>query len=373
MAGQLASRPLVVDMVCDVCRIEGFQVEHELDEEDAKGPGPGHVSVIATRTEGDDKKQVAFECSESDQQIDTREIEAFRSRLRALRITNGVYVSPKGFTGSAEFVARKLGIELWDLSKLKERFEKISVKEKSRIPSTLPVSRALPERILSSHLENGRVLKPMGWPRLEYRPYYFAEFSIQGKKKALSGGVLVFDGVDGRVCDASMYHGELQGIPSTGFFVECLEIEPSTGSLPELPQEMEMKNTVAVASAGVSEDIIKQKVPQVLREDAKVDPESVNVSGISMLHVPIVTVELGGGQIAYKKIVQATTGKVIWDEAGKCSFCDHPSIAVCENCLRTTCNDHKRVCATCKRRVCEECSRVKGVLNKTVLCSSCDK
>src|SRR5437899_2864327 len=244
MAGQLASRPLVVDMVCDVCRIEGFQVERELDEEDAKGPGPGHVSVIATRTEGDDKKQVAFECSESDQQIDTREIEAFRSRLRALRITNGVYVSPKGFTGSAEFVARKLGIELWDLSKLKERFEK---------------------------------------------------------------------------------------------------------------------------------NIVKQKVPQVLREDAKVDPESVNVSGISMLHVPIVTVELGGGQIAYKKIVQATTGKVIWDEAGKCSFCDHPSIAVCENCLRTTCNDHKRVCATCKRRVCEECSRVKGVLNKTVLCSSCDK
>src|SRR3989475_795929 len=266
MAGQLASRPLVVDMVCDVCRIEGFQVEREIDEEDAKGPG--HVSIIATRTEGDDKKQVAFECSESDQQIDAREIEAFRSRLRALRIT---------------------------------------------------------------------------------------------------------DGVDGRVCDASMYHGELQGIPSTGFFVECLDIEPSTGSLPELPQEMEMKNTVAVASAGVSEDIIKQKVPQVLREDAKVDPESVNVSGISMLHVPIVTVELGGGQIAYKKIVQATTGKVIWDEAGKCSFCDHPSIAVCENCLRTTCNDHKRVCATCKRRVCEECSRVKGVLNKTVLCSSCDK
>jgi len=170
-----------------------------------------------------------------------------------------------------------------------------------------------------------------------------------------------------------MYHGELQGIPSTGFFVECLEIEPSTGSLPELPQEMEMKNTVAVAAAGVSEDIIKQKVPQVLREDAKVDPESVNVSGISMLHVPIVTVELGGGQIAYKKIVQATTGKVIWDEAGKCSFCDHSSIAVCENCLRTTCHDHKRICATCKRRMCEECSRVKGVLNKTVLCSSCDK
>lgn len=371
MAGQLASRPLVVDMVCDVCRIEGFQVERELDEEDASRPG--HVSVIATRTEGDDKKQVAFECSESDHQIDTKEIEAFRSRLRALRITNGVFVCPKGFTGSAEFVARKLGIELWDLSKLRERFEKISVKEKSRIPSTLPVSRALPERILSSHLENGRVLKPMGWPRLEYRPYYFAEFSIEGKKKAESGGVLVFDGVDGRVCDASMYHGRLEGLPSTGFFVECLEIEPSTGSLPELPQEMEMKDTVAVATAGVNEEIIRKKVPEVLSEDAKVDPDSVSVSGINMLHVPIVTVELGGEQIAYRKIVQATTGKVIWDEAGKCRFCDQPSVAVCENCLRTTCHDHKRICGTCRRRVCEECSRVKGVLNKTVLCSTCDK
>src|SRR5438093_10634231 len=141
MAGQLASRPLVVDMVCDVCRIEGFQVERELDEEDAKGPGPGHVSVIATRTEGDDKKQVALECSESDQQIDTREIEAFRSRLRALRITKGVYVSPKRFTGNAEFVVRQPGLELWVVSKLHARYQKVHVKEKTRIRRTLPDTR----------------------------------------------------------------------------------------------------------------------------------------------------------------------------------------------------------------------------------------
>ncbi|HZD13153.1 MAG TPA: restriction endonuclease, partial [Candidatus Binatus sp.] len=311
MAAQPMNRPLVVDMVCDVCRIEGFQIERDSEDHDQLENKRGHVAVIATRQEGENRKQVAFECSETDQQIDTLDIERFRSRLRALGISNGVYVSPKGFTGSAEFIARKMGIELWDLSKLKERFEKIIVKEKTRVPSTLPVSRALPERILSSHLENGRILKPLGWPRLEYRPYYFAEFSIQGKKRNLSGGVLVFDGVDGRACDATMYHGTLEGMPMTGFFVDCLEIEPSTGSLPELPQDMEMKDTVTVAAAGVGEDVIRSNVPKVLREDSNVDPETVKVSGISLLHIPIVTVELGGEQIAYKKIVQATTGRVI--------------------------------------------------------------
>ncbi len=369
MAGQTENKPLIVDMVCDVCRIEGFQVDQETEE----NGDPSLVSILATKKDGADTRQVAFECSQADRQVNGREVEAFQSRLRALGVKNGVYVSPKGFTGDAEYIARKLGIELWDLVRLKERFEKITVKEKTRVEDTLPVSRSLPERILYSHMENGRVLKPMGWPRLEFRPYYFAEFSLLGKRRPVAAGVLVFDGVDGRVCDATVFHGELNGLATTGFFIDCLELQPSPGSLPELPEEIEMKDTVAVAAVGVTEEAIGKKVAEVLKEDANVDPDNVKVSKVDMLHVPIVTVELGGGKVVYKKIVQAATGRIIWDESAKCSFCDQSSQAVCEICLRTTCSDHKRICNSCKKRLCEECAIVRGHLNKTVICPTCNE
>src|SRR5881397_3569279 len=227
----------IIDMVCDVCRAEGFSVD--------KNPQPGldpklTVDIVASRTRGKKTQKLAFECWGGDVQINGKQVEAFVQRIHALGLGGGVYVSPKGFTGDAEFVARKLGVELWDIAKLREHLGKIRPPEVAKVPSTLPVSRVVASKILSNGLENGNALRIASLPKLEFRPYIFAKFKVgSGKKTAL--GVLVMDGVDGRVCDAGVLEGELGPLPSTGLFVDCLTLQPLTGSMPQLPPGLEMK------------------------------------------------------------------------------------------------------------------------------------
>src|SRR6266700_1478008 len=212
----------VVDMVCDVCRVEGFEVEKNAQTGDSSSY---FVDILASRKKGKKVQKVAFECWEGTSQVEGREVEKFAARLKSLGIQSGIYVSAKGFGGNAEFMARKLGVELWDLAKLKERVENIKTPERHKVPGTLPVARAAASRILAHGLENGGVLKLTSMPKLEFRPYFFADFTLNHGKKRKAKGVIVFDGVDGRECDAGLFEGVLKNLPGSGLFVDCLEIE----------------------------------------------------------------------------------------------------------------------------------------------------
>jgi hypothetical protein len=219
---------------------------------------------------------------------------------------------------------------------------------------------------LAHGLVNGTFLKLASMPKLEFRPYFFANFQIDDGREKLAQGVLVFDGVDGRVCDATLFAGHVDDLPSTGFFVDCLEIEPSTGSMPKLPPELEMKNTVTVAPAGVTEDIVRAKTKEIVRGH-----DEVTVTGVQLLHVPIVTVEMLAASKPYRKILQAATGKMIWDDTQKCSLCDHKPGAICEVCGGTVCSEHERICSSCRKHLCTDCVMTKGIVNKIPLCPTC--
>ncbi len=262
-------------------------------------------------------------------------------------------------------MARKLAVELWDLANLKERVQNIKAPERHKVPGTLPVARATASRLLAHGLLNGTFLKLATMPRLEFRPYFFSNFQVDNGKRRLATGVLVFDGVDGRICDAAVFDGQVHDLPSTGFFVDCLEIEPSTGSMPKLPPELEMKDQVTVAAAGVTEDMVRSKTREVIGGDG------LNVTSVQLLHIPIVTVELLAAGKSYRKILQAATGKMIWDETLKCSYCTGGSRAVCEVCGGTVCADHERTCSSCRKNLCTECVMTKGHVNKTPVCPTC--
>jgi Restriction endonuclease len=370
MAAQTSpdSSNFVVDMVCDVCRIEGFEVEKNVQVGESQH---GLVDIVASRKKGNKTQTVAFECWEGDRQINGREVEGFALRLKNIGLPSGIYVSPKGFTGDAEFMARKFGVELWDLAKLKERVEKIKPPERDKVPGTLPVSRAVASQILSHGLENDKALRLGSMPKLEFRPYFFANFSLIQSKKKVAQGVIVFDAVDGRECDAGLFEGQLQNLPGSGLFLDCLEIESSTGSMPQLPPELEMKNTVTVAPATATEDSVKAQVAEILLRASNAHPDDVTVPEVKLLHVPIVTVELQAGTRSYRKILQGATGKMIWDETRKCLFCENPTRSVCEDCGSVVCQEHTRLCNSCRKHLCTECVTVKGVINKTPLCRNC--
>lgn len=370
MAAQTSrdSNNFVVDMVCDVCRIEGFEVEKNVQA----GQSESHlVDIVASKKAGKKTQKVAFECWEGDRQVNGREVEGFAMRLKNVGLENGIYVSPKGFTGDAEFMARKYGVELWDIARLKERVEKIKPPERDKVPGTLPVSRAVASHILANGLENAKALRLASMPKLEFRPYYFVDFTLAQSKKKVARGIIVFDGVDGRECDAGLFEGRLRNLPGSGLFLDCLEIEPSTGSMPKLPQELEMKNSVSVAPASATEESVKSRVADMLLRESNAHPDDVSITSIRLLHIPIVTVELQAGNRSYRKILQGATGKMIWDETRKCSLCDSPTRAVCEDCGAVVCQEHTRLCNSCRKHLCTECVTTKGVINKTPLCRNC--
>ncbi len=357
----------IVDIVCDVCRAEGFSV--------VKNPHGGAspettVDIVASRKNGDDTQSLAFECWEGESQVNGRQVENFVSRIHSLGLGGGVYVSPKGFTGDAEFIARKLGVELWDIPKLKEHLSRITPQQTARIPWTLPVSKLVASKIFSTKLENGKALRMTALPHLEFRPYIFAKFNVSsGKKPAV--GVIVLDGVDGRACDAKTLEGELNVLPSTGLFTDCLDLTPLTGWMPQLSQDLEMKDSVTVAELGVTPEDLEPRVNAAIQAEAQIPAGSFNVRDVKLLHVPILTVELAAGGKAYRKIVQAATAKMIWDDTVKCAYCEHPSKALCETCWGTVCQEHEKHCEECGKQVCSSCVTSKGFRGKTLLCPSC--
>src|SRR5215467_1676927 len=134
----------IIDIVCDVCRAEGFTVS----KNDGKRKS-AVVDVIASRDEGEGKKSLAFQCWEGEARINGRQVEDFVRKIHSLDLEGGVYVSSKGFTEDAEFMARKLKIELWDLRKLKEQLARISPEQTARIPWTLPVSKMTASKVFT--------------------------------------------------------------------------------------------------------------------------------------------------------------------------------------------------------------------------------
>ncbi len=359
----------IVDIVCDVCRAEGFSVVKNSRNERSTDPT---VDIVASRKNGKNTQSLAFECWEGENQVNGKQVENFVKRINSLGLQGGVYVSPEGFTGDAEFMARKLRVELWDIAKLKEHLGRITPAETATIPWTLPVSRTVASKIFSSKLENGKALRMASLPRLEFRPYIFARFSVSsGKKLAL--GVIVLDGVDGRVCDAKALEGELGSLPSTGFFVDCLDLKPLTGWMPQLSEELEMKNTVTVARLGIAAEDVETKVSEAIQVEAQLLPGRFTVKEITLLHVPILTVELAVAGKLYRKIVQAATARMIWDDTAKCEYCQHPSKALCETCWGTVCHEHERRCGECGKQVCSSCVTTKGFRNRTLLCPGCRK
>jgi len=357
----------IVDIVCDVCRAEGFSVvkrSHDLTGETLT------VDIVATRKDGESTRTIAFECSEGEDQVNGKQVENFVKRIHSLRLGGGVYVSSRGFTGDAEFMARKLGVELWDIPKLKEHLTRITPRENASIPWTLPVSKQVASKVFTTQLENGKALRMRSLPHLEFRPYVFVRFTVSsGKNHALA--VLVLDGVDGRACDAKLLEGEIAHLSPTGFFTECLDLEPLTGVVPQLSDELEMKDNVTVAELGITPENLEAKVSEQIQAETGLPPGSFTINEATLLHVPILTVELGAGGRVYRKIVQAATARMIWDDSAKCSYCKLDSKALCETCWGTLCVEHEKRCSKCDKPVCSSCAVTKGFMGKTLLCPEC--
>jgi len=361
------SKP-IVDMVCDICRAEGFQVVKNGSHSRSSTPT---VDIVASRNDEGGERKLAFDCWEGEDRANGRQVEDFVRRIHALKLEGGVYVSAKGFTEEAEFMAKKLKVELWNLPKLKEQLARISTQETARIPWTLPVSRQTASRVCATVLENGKRLRMTSLPRLEFRPYVFARFTVTlGKSQGVA--IIVLDGVDGRACDSKLLEGNVPLSP-TGLLTECLDLQPLTGSMPQLPEGLDMKENMTVAELGISPDQLEPRISSEIQAETDLPPGSFTINEARLLHVPILTVELGEGGKVYRRIVQAATAKMIWDDSATCSYCKLSSRSLCETCWSAICLEHEKRCSRCGGLVCSNCAVSKGIVSRTSLCPACNQ
>ncbi len=329
------------------------------------------VDIVASRNDEGTERRLAFDCWEGESRVSGHQVEDFVRTIHSLKLEGGVYVSSKGFTEEAEFMGKKLKVELWDLAKLKEHLIRISPPETARIPWTLPVSRQTASRVFMTGLENGDRLRMANLPHLEFRPYIFVRFTVtSGKSSGVA--ILVLDGVDGRACDARLLEGKIPLSP-TGILTDCLDMEPLTGSMPKLPEGLVMKENMTVAELGISPDDLEPKISSEIQAETGLPPGSFTINEARLLHIPILTVELGEGGKVYRRILQAATARMIWDDSATCSYCKLLSNSLCETCWSTTCMEHERRCSHCSRPVCSSCTVSKGIMGKKNLCPACKK
>ena len=184
--------------------------------------------------------------------------------------------------------------------------------------------------------------------------------------------VLVLDGVDGRTCDAKILEGQVPVSP-TGFLTDCLDLRPQTGSMPELPEGLDMKDSMTVAELAVRPEDLESTISREIEIETEASAGSFRIDEARLLHVPILTVELGGGNKVYRRIVQAATARMIWDDSATCSQCKLSSKTLCETCWNTMCRDHEKHCSNCGKAVCSNCAKSKGLVSKRALCPSCNQ
>src|SRR5262249_14822546 len=147
----------------------------------------------------------------------------------------------------------------------------------------------------------------------------------------------------------------------TGILTECIDLQPLTGSMPQLPEGLDMKETMTVAELGIKPEDLEGKINCEIQLETNLQAGTFTINEARLLHVPILTVELGEGGKSYRRIVQAATAKMIWDDSATCSYCKVASKALCETCWSTVCMEHERLCSRCGRPVCSTCAVSKGL------------
>ncbi len=106
------------EVVADVFRGRGYRVQRNVKLRGASGVSH-EIDVLATYATPLGEVKVAVECKRHASPVTKDAVMKLREEIQDLCIEKGILVSTSGFTEGAIRYARKVNIELWDLSKLK--------------------------------------------------------------------------------------------------------------------------------------------------------------------------------------------------------------------------------------------------------------
>ena len=232
---------------------------------------------------------------------------------------------------------------------------------------------------------------------LVYHPYFFVEYDCftQGnffyeRVNLASRGVLVLEGTKGALADIALISGESPRIQRNGNFIGCAKIGQRTvlkSQIEKIGSFSKIDATAAKLTKTDAEKITKVEIAKHLEktfnkalknrvETKTLRPyeSQVRIASVNLLHIPLVTGTFRYKNRMYRRMIQATTCRIIGDDFAHCNVdqATHSagSVALCEECGSLACKDHRRQCEECEETYCKEHILSKGLMLKKYYCAT---
>jgi hypothetical protein len=399
-----------------ILQAKGYETERRKKMQGRSGT-LSEIDIIGKKTD----KTIAVECKNFSEPIGIEKVRDFVFKLEDLGYGwKGVFVAYNGFTDGAAQLAQSKNIETWDHDEISEKWLALSVGREgaSYRGQSLLLQYALPLKVTFDQVSQVNLLNKdkvmVSNVQLIYHPYYKIEYMFKAifkdptreTHKFEDRDILFIDALDGRI---------LNPMPETGLGAvkRVFKVLASKSARAEsernkkLIQELKHNRSAGAYSLDVKADytvtnlkpivtpseatessinfIIEKNTTEVTyypesEDDEYIESESVTFipkrRGISIIRKDIVlmpkwSAEFDAFGIIYNKEILGCSGVPLEDTI---SFCpkhfklgaiavSKRTIAVCEACGLSLCEDHVKQCPICNKWLCEdhgvECSECK--------------
>ena len=380
-------------------------------------------------------KTVAVECKNFSQPVGIEKVRDFAYKLKDVGCGwKGVFAAYNDFTDSAEQLAQSENIETWHHDEISEKFLALSVgREEARYRGqSLLLQYALPLKVSFDQISQVNLLNKdkvmVSNVQLVYHPYYKIEYifraifkdPIKETHKFEDGDILFIDALDARVLNPMPEKG-------LGMVKKVIKVLASRSARAEsertkkLMQELKNNRSVGAYSLDVKADYtVTNLKPQVTPSQAtessinfiieknttevRYQPESeddeystgsesvtfipkkrdIRIIRKDIVLVPKWSAEFDAFGIIYNKEILGCSGVPLEDTISFCpkhlkigaiSIISKRTIAVCEVCGLSLCEDHVKQCPICNKWLCEEhgaqCSECKKQFCKEHIAMIC--
>lgn len=426
------------EVVEKIFRAQGYETERRKRLVGKSGTH-SEIDVVAKKS----GRIIAVECKNYAEPVGIEKVRDFAQKLQDLGF-EGIFVAYNGFTEGAEQFAQSQRIQMWDHGELSEKWLTISVgRVESRRGQSLTLEYALPLNIdftNATHIElqNKDKVKVID-TELIYHPYLAIGYSFRGQVKDPTKklhrfeekDVLFVDALDGKVLNPMPEKGvgvlkkTLQTLVSTRAHVENERNKKLLKELrdkkPSAKYSLDIENDYRVSklkpiikprqAIAASIDFIIDKNTQEIAYHPKTKDENffpetkymtyvpkrndIQITREDVIIIPRWSIDFDSLGRGYKKEILACSGTILEDTLSYCpkhfkigalTIISKKTIAVCEICGQSLCEDHVKRCPVCNKWLCEdhgiECSEChnrfcKEHINLTCpicnlpLCNSC--
>ncbi len=231
--------------------------------------------------------------------------------------------------------------------------------------------------------------------QLVYTPIFFVEYDsftqrdfLNDRIRLMSRGLLALEGQKGEVIDIDIISGTPPEITERGCFAECSAIEQKEvlkskitekftfSKFEVIPVKLTITEVEKIATFEIAKRLGKtfdKKLPDHSTQTKTLTPDigDVRIVSSKLLNIPVITGIFGYKDRIYRRALQASTNRIIFDNISYCNVGQShysSNLVVCDECGNLSCENHRKACTTCGASYCIHHSKPKGIIMKKFYC-----